>query len=87
MYDDIENRIAKILNKIKDAKEVAFGLETDLFSIGVLDSFGMIEYLGALEKEFNIKILNEDLIPQNLWNLKASAQLVRKYLAQLPSSS
>ena len=80
--DDIENSIVKVLHNIKGAKDVVLELETNLFNVGVLDSFGMIEYLAALEKEFNIKFSNEDLIPQNLWNIEASAQLVRKYLTK-----
>jgi len=82
MFDETENRIVNILNKIKGPKEIEIKPEMNLFSAGVLDSFGMIEYLSALEKEFDIKIVNEDLVPQNLWNVKAGAILVGKYLGR-----
>lgn len=36
--------------------------ETDLFQEGIVDSFGFIELIGFLEKEFNIKFSDEELI-------------------------
>ena len=81
MFDDIGNRIAKVLNKVQADKSIEIGLETSLFVPGVLDSFGMIEFLTALEGEFNIKISNEDLIPENFRTIKVTAQLIKEYLA------
>jgi len=87
MFDNIQNRIERIINKIKADKDMEIKLETDFFRAGVLDSFGMIEYLCALEKEFDINISNEDLIPQNFGNIKVGAQMVRKYLSKKDGSS
>lgn len=80
MSNDISNKILAIAQKFNKDKKIQLDFETDLFSAGVLDSFGMVEYLVTLEKEFNIKISNDDLIPQNLWNVSASAETVKKYL-------
>ena len=80
MSEDIQGRIEKIIQEIQPDQDMDINLETDFFGVGLLDSFGMIEYLVALEKEFNIKISNDDLIPQNLWNIKASIEKVKKYL-------
>lgn len=78
----IQGRIRKILKGIKPDRNINIEVSADLFNMGILDSFGMIEYLSALEKEFGVKIVDEDLIPQNFWNIEASVQLVRKYLQQ-----
>jgi len=80
MTESIQIRMEKIIKEIKPSKDMEIKMDTDLFETGILDSFGMIEYLSAVEKEFNIKISNEDLIPQNLWSIEASIQTVRKYL-------
>lgn len=35
-----------------------------LFEAGVLDSFGLADFVAALEKEFGVKIPDEDLNPR-----------------------
>lgn len=80
MNENISNKIFSIIEKFNYDKKIKLDSETDLFSAGILDSFGMVEYIVALEKEFGIKISNDDLIPQNLWNISATEQTVKKYL-------
>lgn len=57
--------------------------DSDLFDSGILDSFGMIEFIGALEREFGISIPGEALFPQNFWSVSA----VRGTLRDLVSVS
>ncbi len=53
---------------------------TNLFSVGILDSFGMLEYISKLEEQFNIEVSNDDLIPQNFWNVEQTAITIEKYI-------
>ncbi|OGI17028.1 MAG: hypothetical protein A2287_00040 [Candidatus Melainabacteria bacterium RIFOXYA12_FULL_32_12] len=76
--ENVQNRIEKIINKLRKESTNQINLEEDLFGSGVLDSFGMISFISQIEEEFNINIPNEDLIPQNFWNIKSITETVRK---------
>ena len=77
---NLVDRIARLVRELDAEKAAAVGPDTDLFEAGVLDSFGMIEYIAAIEREFGIQVAQEDLIPQNLWTINAAAALVQRYL-------
>jgi acyl carrier protein len=72
------SEIRKILSDISKQKCDKLDLNDDLFSIGILDSFATIEFVGALEKYFNCIIPQEDLIPQNLWSIQAVSEMLIK---------
>lgn len=72
-------KIAEIVEKIKPENVTDIKQDSDLFAIGALDSFGVIEYVTELESAFDIKIPNDALIPQNLWSIEATAELVEKH--------
>jgi acyl carrier protein len=62
----IMERVVELLQEIADVQGVDLPSETEsLFDAGVLDSFGLLEFLTGLEKELNISIPDEDLIPSN----------------------
>ncbi|MDQ3828154.1 MAG: acyl carrier protein [Candidatus Tectomicrobia bacterium] len=59
-------RIVELLQEIAEVQGVDLPSESEsLFDAGVLDSFGLLEFLTSLEKELNITIPDEDLIPSN----------------------
>lgn len=72
------SELRKILSDI--SKQPCDELEphADLFAIGVLDSFGIVEFVVTLEKHFNCAIPQEDLIPQNLWSVHAISETLTK---------
>ncbi len=43
---------------------------------GIIDSTGVLELVTFLEKQFQIKILDEELVPDNLDSLEKLAQFV-----------
>jgi acyl carrier protein len=45
---------------------------------GVVDSTGVIELVAHLEKTYQIKIKDEDLLPQNLDSISAIAAYLKK---------
>ncbi len=46
---------------------------------GIIDSTAMLELVGFLEQEFDIEILDEELVPENLDSLsRAAAFVLRK---------
>lgn len=51
--------------------------ETDsLIESGIVDSFGIMSLISFLEDEFSIKILADELIPDNFDSIKAITMLV-----------
>jgi acyl carrier protein len=64
--EDAMERVFELLCEIADVQGVVLPSETEsLFDAGVLDSFGLLEFLTAVEKELDMKIPDEDLIPSN----------------------
>ena len=66
-YAELRNILADISRRPCEN----IGLDDDLFAAGVLDSFGIIEFVMALEKHFHCAIPQDMLLPQNLWSIRA----------------
>ncbi len=52
--------------------------EASFLTNGVVDSTGVIELVAHLEKTYQIKIKDEDLLPQNLDSINAIAAYLKK---------
>lgn len=53
--------------------------ETSFLEEGIIDSTGVLELVTFLEEEFNIKVADEELVPENLDSINnVSAYLQRK---------
>jgi len=62
----IMERVVELLREIADVQGVVLPSDQEsLFDAGVMDSFGLLEFLTALEKELDVTIPNEDLVPSN----------------------
>lgn len=70
--------LRKILAETTNFSSENIHLNDDLFANGVLDSFGIIEFVVALEKHYDYHIPPEELIPQNLWSLQAVADMLNR---------
>lgn len=56
---------------------------TSLIEAGVIDSTGVLELVGFLEEAFDIRIADEDLVPENLDTIDNAVGFVeRKRAAQ-----
>ena len=53
---------------------------TDLFKAGIIDSFGFVELVVFLEKEFKVKLNNEILVKGGLSSVSSMAAAVREKL-------
>ena len=56
-------RITEIVERLS-GKPLAIGPDESLFESGVLDSFALPDMVGALEREFSIRIPDADLTPR-----------------------
>ena len=52
---------------------------TSLITSGLVDSTGMLEVIGFLESEFAIRVLDEEMVPENLESIaQITAFVARK---------
>ncbi|MFE3941880.1 acyl carrier protein [Streptomyces sp. NPDC059118] len=56
--------------------------ETDLFKTGVIDSFGYIQLLSTLEKDFSLQLTDEEFLRNIFSSLDAIDTFVAKKLAE-----
>ena len=52
----------------------------DLLDGGIIDSIGVLELVGFLEKEFAVTVSDEDLTPENFRSIGAIARFVERSL-------
>jgi acyl carrier protein len=52
------------------------GNDSLLLGTGLLDSLGVLEVVGFVEREFHITVLDEDLSPENFRTIKSIAAFV-----------
>jgi|APSaa5957512535_1039671.scaffolds.fasta_scaffold05628_5 methoxymalonate biosynthesis acyl carrier protein len=66
----LEEAVRKINTYLSSNKSnLSFGESDNLFDIGVIDSFGLIELVLFIEKEFSISIEIENLSEDNFSNV------------------
>ncbi|MFJ2376911.1 acyl carrier protein [Streptomyces sp. NPDC087769] len=56
--------------------------ETDLFKTGVMDSFGYIQLLTAVEREFSLQLTDEEFLRNIFSSLEAIDAFVANKLAE-----
>ncbi len=77
--NNIEDEIKSFMNKEFlfefDEKDVTY--DTNLFSGGYIDSFGFVQLISFLEKKFEIKITDEELLSDSFNTLNKIIRFVR----------
>jgi acyl carrier protein len=79
---DVLEAVRAIVIDLRQDETVELDDGTDLFGAGILDSFRILEYIAELERRFDIRFANEDLIPQNLWSIETTAKTLERYLLE-----
>ncbi len=71
----------KILEILQDIRpELDFTESNDFIEDGYLDSFDMVALVSAIDKEYGISILGEDIVPENFSNIESIIKIINKYL-------
>jgi acyl carrier protein len=75
----IEERLARFISKELLLDEVAGTVSFDyrLLESGLLDSLGIQELTSFIEDEFGVRVLNEDLVPENFVTIESLARMVQ----------
>jgi acyl carrier protein len=54
--------------------------DDSFLAIGIIDSTGVLELVGFLEKQYGIHIENDELVPANLDSVNKAATFIRRKL-------
>jgi acyl carrier protein len=74
IFKNLENFI---LSEIAaDCGKQSLDPEDDLLEQGIIDSMGILKLVTFLEKVYGIKVLDEDIIPENFQNLTSIVTFV-----------
>ena len=61
--------------------------ETSFLESGIVDSTGILELMMFLETTFHIKVLPEEMIPENLDSVARVARFVARKLCSVPAAT
>lgn len=76
----MEQKVLEILKEIGNGDD--FENSVDFIGDGLIDSFGVIALVGALEEEFEIEIDGGDILPENFNSMEAIIELIVKTQAE-----
>ena len=52
--------------------------DEDLLAQGIIDSLGVVRLIVSLEKAFGIKVMDEEVVPENFQNLDSLGKFVEQ---------
>jgi D-alanine--poly(phosphoribitol) ligase subunit 2 len=58
--------------------------DSNLFDAGVIDSYGVVEMVGHIEREFGVSFTDEELLSPKLASVRGISELVDHKLAASP---
>ena len=82
MDKDIEEFLRTFVfeNCLPQKKEITFDNNENLFDSGIIDSAALIHLIGFIEKEFDLVIPDDDLIPENFISINLIAHYIRSQI-------
>lgn len=77
---DVESSIRRFIvnNLMMKKDENIISLDDPLLEKGIVDSWGIVELVEFLRKEFSIQVDDSEILPENFQDVKSIAALVRK---------
>jgi acyl carrier protein len=76
-----QNIRAYVVENFLLGDEAGFDSSESLLAAGVIDSTGVLELVTFLEESFNIRIDDEDMVPENLDRIPDIVRFVERKLA------
>ena len=77
--DDIESQIRDYIreNFVLGQDEQGFSEHDSFLDSGLIDSTGILELIAFVEESFDIEILDEEMVPENLDSISNVANFIR----------
>ena len=87
MNDTIEQPVRRFIEDsfLFRADRAALSDTESLLAAGLIDSTGILELVAFLEQNFDIRMADAEIIPENLDSIKAIAAYVEAKLAKAPA--
>ncbi len=83
MKERIRSYIAS--NFLFNAKDSSLADDASFLDAGIIDSTGVLELVGFLEKTFDVKIADEELLPENLDSINSIARFIEGKKEGIPA--
>ena len=76
----VENKIRNYVleNYLFTDDDSALANDTSFLDEGIIDSTGILEVIAFIEEEFGIKVLDEEMVPENLDSVDNIVQYVAR---------
>jgi len=74
--------IEKVLTAeiVVDSDKKSLGPDEDLLEQGMIDSLKIIKLIEFMENKFGIKIVDEDIIPENFMSINSMVKFIERQL-------
>lgn len=78
--EDIKNQVRQFIadNFILGAEGVSLGDDDSFLEHHVLDSTGFLELISHLEETYGIKVLDDEMVPENLDSLRSVTDFIAR---------
>lgn len=85
---NIENTLKKyIVTRFMHKKDnYLLGDDESLFEKGIIDSMGVLELVSFIEEHFNLKVQNEELIPENFKAVNSIKNFIERKKVSSPNA-
>jgi methoxymalonate biosynthesis acyl carrier protein len=80
-----QQKIQEFLSRFFRSREI--GLADDIFALGFVNSLLAMQLVAFVEKEFGVRVEDEDLDLDNFRSIQAISDLVDRKSAAVPSAS
>jgi acyl carrier protein len=70
-----------LMEMIMDQGRSSIEPDEDLLTQGLIDSMGILQLVSFMEKKFNIKVPDEDIVPDNFRTLDSLTEYVTKRMS------
>jgi len=79
IIDDLEDCIRK---EISTDKNIDIEKDEDLIGLGIIDSLAIMKLVDCLERMYGIKVLDEEIVPENFQTLNSIDEYVKSKLSK-----
>ena len=63
---------------ILNSENKNIGIDDSLIEAGIIDSLGILKLITFLEREFSIRVKDEEVLPENFENIRAISSFIDK---------
>lgn len=82
MSQEIQDKLLAFITSSFMVEREEIDLDKSMIDEGIIDSFGLIEIASFMEREFNLKVREEQMIRSNFGSVHKIVDFIRRETAQ-----